>query len=110
MLKADCDAGGRIAAADQCRAQTPLGDEQEPMNPYEPPRTEPPLLESDEPQEAQLAYHHPTWQRVLALGVPFSAGGLAMLGMDSAGVHPTAAIFYFGLAAVMLAIAWRWTR
>jgi len=80
------------------------------MNPYEPPRTEPPLLESDEPQEAQRAYHHPIWQRVLALGVPFSAGGLAMLGMDSAGVHPTAAIFYFGLAAVMLAIAWRWTR
>jgi len=28
-------------------AQMPLGDEQEPMNPYEPPRTEPPLVETN---------------------------------------------------------------
>ena len=37
------------------------------MNPYESPKTEP------DPPEAELAYRHPVWQRLLALGVPFTA-------------------------------------
>ena len=46
------------------------------MNPYESPKTEQPHL--DKPVEAEMKYHHPAWQRVLALSVPFSAGFLSL--------------------------------
>ena len=76
------------------------------MNPYEPPRTEP-----DKPIEAQLAYHHPVWQRVLALGVPFTSGALTLMGLlnFADGGRVIAAVF-FALALGGLLVAWRWTR
>jgi hypothetical protein len=80
------------------------------MNPYKSLKTEPPHGEPD-PPEAQLAYHHPVPQRLLALGVPCCAGALLALGIQSI----TTGHLYWGagdvvLAALMLAVAWRWTR
>ncbi len=75
------------------------------MNPYESPKTEP------EPPEAQLAYHHPIWQRVLALGVPFMAGSLTLMGLlNFADGGRVIAAGYFALALGGLLVAWRWTR
>lgn len=79
------------------------------MNPYEPPKTEPPLV--DEPIEAALKYHHPVWQRVLALSVPFTSGFLAHLGLECFDdKQPVWAVAYATIAAGGLLVAWRWTR
>ena len=64
------------------------------MNPYEPPKTEPP--HSDEPS---LKYHHPVWTRVPALGVLFTLGGLTLIGLKQiTDDRPLMAATYFALA------------
>ena len=80
------------------------------MNPYEPPKTEPSHTEPD-PPEAQLAYHHPIWQRMLAVLVPALGGVTLFAAIDSYRQSlPFVALGEFGLSAVMLFMAWRWTR
>ena len=79
-------------------------------NPYQSPKSELPPVEPN-PPEAQLAYHHPVWQRVLALGVPFTSGFLAHLGLECFDdKQPVWAAMYSVLAAGGLLVAWRWTR
>ena len=81
------------------------------LNPYDPPKTEPPHVESDEPVEAVLKYHHPAWQRVLALSVPFSSGLLALAGLEYLRDNqPLMAVPFLLLSAGGLLVAWRWTR
>jgi hypothetical protein len=81
------------------------------MNPYQAPKSEPRLVEPDEPPEAQLAYHHPVWQRMLAVLVPALGGVMLFAAIDSYRQSlPIVALGEFGLSGVMLFMAWRWTR
>jgi arylsulfatase A len=73
------------------------------VNPYDAPQPEPPLVATIKPA--------PLWSRALAVAVPFCAGAMAMDGMRSAfdGEHLVAVVFVL-FSAIMVALAWRWTR